>query len=233
MSSFLKARCYNTYTPFGPTDSTAEMTIAMILAGTRRLTNYNAMMKETKWKREFGLRLMDATVGIVGFGRIGKRVATLLKPFGCTILLNDIKPDKATAHAMGWHFVNKEELLNKADIISFHVPLKEDTRDWLSFKEFVKISRPVTIINTARGGIVNEQAVYEYLKDHPQSYFCCDAFVEEPYKGPLSDLENCLLTPHASTFTVGSRKQTELQAIDNCIKVLKGEPCDYIVEKNE
>jgi len=221
------------YTPFGPTDSTAEMALALILAGTRRLVNYDRMIKDKRWQRNFGLRLMDATIGIIGFGRIGKRLAILLKAFGCEILLNDIKPDLATAHAMGWRFADKEEILKRADVISFHVPLKKDTVDWLSHKEFEAIDRPVTIVNTARGGIVNEQAIYTYLKSHPESYYCCDVFVEEPYQGNLNELENVLLTPHASSFTVGSRKQTELLAIGNCIRILNGEPCDYIVEKNE
>jgi D-3-phosphoglycerate dehydrogenase len=222
-----------TYTPFGPTDSTAEMALAFILAGTRRLRNYDSLMRQGIWRREFGLRLKDVTVGIVGFGRIGKRLATLLYAFGCTILLHDIKPDLATAHAMGWEFVGKEEILEKSDIISFHVPLKDNTRDWLSYDELQLLKHPVTLVNTARGGIVNEQAIYEYLKEQPDSYYCCDVFEDEPYKGNLIELGNTLLTPHASSFTEGSRRQTELLAIDNCIRVLRGEPCENIVERNE
>jgi len=176
---------------------------------------------------------MDATVGIIGFGRIGKRLANLLKPFNCRVLLHDISPDLATAHAMGLEFVSKKEILDQADIISFHIPLKDDTLNWLSHMEFEQMERPVTIVNTARGGIVNEDAAYTYLKQHPQSYYCCDVFAEEPYYGPLIELDNTLLTPHASSFTIGSRRQTELLAIDNCIKVLKGEPCQFVVEYNE
>lgn len=230
---FKKHGVITTYTPFGPTDSTAEMALALILAGTRRLANYDRMIKGKRWSREFGLRLMDATIGIVGFGRIGKRLSVLLKALGCNILLNDINPDLATAHAMGLRFVDKEEMLNQADVLSFHVPLKKDTINWLSYEELGKIDRPITIVNTARGGIVNEQAAYEYLKFHPESYFCCDVFEEEPYQGNLTELTNVLLTPHASSFTVGSRMQTELLAIQNCVQVLRGKPCTNIVENNE
>lgn len=222
-----------TYTPFGPTDSTAEMALALILAGTRRLTNYNSMVKHKQWSRKFNLRLKDAVVGIVGYGRIGKRLAHLLKAFGCDILLHDIQPDLATANAMDLSFVGKEELLERSDVISFHVPLKADTRDWLSYHEFKFFNRPVTIVNTARGGIVNEDAVYQYLLANPESYYCCDVFEEEPYGGKLAELENSLLTPHASSFTVGSRRQTERLAIENCIAVLRGESCAFIVENNE
>lgn len=231
---FFKAHGVTTaYTPFGPTDSTAEMALALILASTRRLNNYDRMIRNGGWDREFSLRLKDAVVAIVGFGRIGKRLAALLAPFGCEILLHDIKPDLATAHALNLTFVEKPELLARADIITIHVPLKADTRDWLATHELNGLDRPVTIVNTARGGIINEQAVYEYLNDHPESYYCCDVFEDEPYHGELIKLDNALLTPHASSFTVGSRRQTELQAIDNCCRILKGQPCDFIVENNE
>lgn len=230
---FKKHGIVTTYTPFGPTDSTAEMALGLILAGMRRLKNYDSLIRQNDWKRNFDLRLKDAVVGIVGFGRIGKKLAMLLQAFGCRVLLHDIRPDLATANALGFEFVTKEELLVKADVISFHIPFKDDTRDWLSSGDLKRLERPVTIVNTARGGIVNEQAIYDYLKSHPYSYYCCDVFEHEPYNGCLIELENTLLTPHASSFTVGSRRQTELQAIENCIKVLKGEPCENIVEKNE
>jgi len=218
---FKKHGVITTYTPFGPTDSTAEMALALMLAGTRHLITYDRGLRNGVWKREFHLRMKDSTVGIVGFGRIGKRLATLLKA------------DMATAHALGLSFVDKEELLKRSDIISFHVPLKQDTVDWLSDPELGMLNRPVTMVNTARGGIINEKAVYGYLKDHPESYYCCDVFEDEPYAGPLTELDNVLLTPHASSFTVGSRRQTEELAIDNCLRVLRGQPCNNIVEKNE
>jgi D-3-phosphoglycerate dehydrogenase len=231
---FFKAHgVVTTYTPFGPTDSTAEMALAMILAGTRRLTNYNQLLRDKTWKRDFGLRIMDATIGIAGFGRIGKRLACLLKPFGCEILLHDIAPDLATAHAMCLSFVDKGELFERSDVISLHMPLKSGTLNWIGYADLAGRKKPLTLVNTARGGIVNEQAIFDYLSANPESYYCCDVFEEEPYTGPLIQLSNTLLTPHASSFTVGSRKQTELLAVDNCMKVLNGEPCTNIVEKNE
>lgn len=230
---FRKHGVVTTFTPFGPTDSTAEMALALILAGTRRLCNYDNLIRNREWQRDFHLRLMDATVGIVGYGRIGKRLTCLLRPLGCEILLHDIKPDLATAHAMGLRFVAKDYLLQHADVVTFHLPLKEDTYHWLSYPDLALADRPVTFVNTARGGIVNEEAMYDYLKSNPESYYCCDAFEEEPYKGRMVELDNTLLTPHSSSFTVGSRKQTELLAIENCLKVLRGEPCDFIVESNE
>ena len=229
---FKKYSVLTTNTPFGPTNSVAEMAVALMLACIKRLVNYNDMVKNKKWNREFGLSLADATVGIVGFGSIGKRIAVLLKTFDCNIILNDIKPDYATAHALNWKFVSKKELLNKSDIITLHLPFNKDTMDWLSFKELKSLEKPVIIVNTARGGIVNEQAIYEYLKRHNNSFYCCDVYVKEPYDGQLVELENVLLTPHISTFTLSSRCRTEQLAVDNCLRVLSGKPCAYIVKSN-
>ena len=221
-----------TNTPFGLTNSAAEMAVALILAGIRRLVNYNDMVKNKKWDRKFGLSLADATVGIVGYGNIGKRVAILLKAFDCNIILNDVKPDLTISDTVGWKFVDKKELLKKSDIVTLHIPLNENTIDWLSFKELRNLEKPVVIVNTARGGIVNEQAIYEYLKSHNDSYYCCDVYVKEPYNGKLIELENVLLTPHISTFTFSSRRLSEQLAIENCLEVLSGNPCDYIVKSN-
>jgi len=221
-----------TNTPFGLTNSAAEMAVALILAGIRRLVNYNDMVKNKKWNRKFCLSLAEATVGIAGFGNIGKRVAVLLKAFDCNIILNDVEPDLAASRKMGWKFVSKEELLKKSDIITLHIPLNENTVDWLSFNELRNLKKPLIIVNTARGGIVNEQAIYEYLKSHSDSYYCCDVHVKEPYDGKLIELENVLLTPHVSTFTFGSRRQAEQLAIENCLRVLSGKPCTYIVRSN-
>lgn len=221
-----------TNTPFGLTNSAAEMAVALILAGIRRLVNYNDMVKNKRWDRKFGLSMADSTVGIVGYGNIGKRVAILLKAFDCNIILNDVKQDFVISDTMGWKFVSKKELLKKSDIITLHIPLNKNTVNWLSSKELENLEKPVIIVNTARGGIVNEQAIYEYLRSHNDSYYCCDVYVKEPYNGKLIELENVLLTPHVSTFTHSSRRQAEQLAVENCLKILLEKTCDYIVRSN-
>lgn len=230
---FNKYGVVTTYTPFGPTDSTAEMAVSLILAGMRKLSVYDKKIRQGVWERHFDMRLMDATVGIVGFGRIGKRVASILSGFGCRILLHDIDPDHATANAMKLGFVSKRELLETCDVITLHIPLKNDTYGWLSSNELKLMKQKVTLVNTARGGIVNEQDIFDYLVQHKDSFFCVDVFEEEPYHGKLKELENVLLTPHSSTFTVGSRKQTELAAIENCLKVLRGQFCENVVSDSD
>jgi len=229
---FRKHGVLTTNTPFGLTNSAAEMAVALILAGIRRLINYNTMVKNKRWDRKFSLSLADATVGIVGYGNIGKRVANLLRAFDCNIILNDIKKDFTISDTKGLKFVDKKELLKKSDIITFHIPINKNTIDWLSFEELKNLEKPVVIVNTSRGGIVNEQAIYEYLKSHNDSYYCCDVYVNEPYNGKLIELENVLLTPHVSTFTLSSRRQVEKLAVENCLEILSGKPCSCIVKSN-
>lgn len=221
------------YTPLGPTDSTAEMAVSLILAAQRRIVAYNDLVRQGQWTRYMGKSLKESTVGIVGFGRIGKRVSTLLRGFGCNVLLHDIAPDYGTANALGFPFVDKQSLLRSCDILTFHVPLKADTRNWLSSEELALLPAGTVVVNTARGGIVDEAAMAEYLRVCPESWYACDVFVEEPYHGPLLACPNAIVTPHASSYTRSSRIRTEEMAIDNCIKILKGEPCAFVVEKNE
>lgn len=229
---FKKYGVVTAYTPSGPTASTAEMAVAMMMAGTRRLRNYDMMVRKGIWERSFGIRLMDATVGIAGFGRIGKKVAELIKVFGCRIIVHDCEPDYEAALSVGAEVVTKSEIIEHSDILTIHMPLKQDTINWLDAGALSKLKQSITIVNTARGGIVDESAVFEYLKNHPEAYYCCDVFEEEPYFGALSEIENCLLTPHAATFTVGSRYTTEQMALKNCCAILNGERCEDIAYVN-
>src|SRR5712692_1723625 len=184
------------YTPFAPVDAVAEMSVGLMIAGLRRFRTHDQRVRDGEWKRDFGRRVMDCRVGIAGFGRIGRRVASLLSPFRCEIWLHDEIPDEATAHAMGLEFVSKDVLLAEADVITLHLPLKANTRDWFGAPELRKCKEDVLIVNGSRGGIVNEPAVLAFLREHPDASYCADVFSEEPYHGELTKLANVLLLPH-------------------------------------
>ena len=221
-----------TYTPFGPVDAVAEMTVGLIVAALRNFRAHDLRVRAGEWKRDFGRRLSDCRVGIVGFGRIGRRVASLLAAFRCQILLHDEAPDEATAHAMGLPFLTKAELLSQADVITLHLPLKRNTQDWLSASDLPHCRGGVVIINASRGGIVNEPAMVTFLTEHPDAYYCGDVFSEEPYHGELTKLPNTLLLPHIGASTRESRLEMELLALENCERVLKGETCSNVVARN-
>jgi len=220
------------FTPFGPVDAVAELTVAMMLDALRNVLLHDRRVRGGEWKRDFGGRLSDCCVGIVGFGRIGRRVAVLLLPFRGKLLLHDTAPDLATAHALGLHFVDKPTLLRESDVVTLHVPLKSDTRGWLGQSELSLCRPDVVVVNAARGGIVDESAMLEFLQARPATTYCSDAFVTEPYAGPLSEVQNTLLFPHIGASTVGSRRAMEQGALDNCVKLLRGEACADLVTKN-
>lgn len=221
-----------TYTPFGPVDAVAELVVGLMVAGLRRFRLHDARVRCGEWKRDFGGCIAGRRVGIVGFGRIGKRVAALLAPFRCKVLLHDIAPDVATAHAMGLDFVPKEALLRDVDILTLHVPLKPDTRDWLGHAELALCKEDVLIVNASRGGIVSDAAMVEFLRMRGKAYYCADVYSKEPYAGDLVGLENTVLLPHVGASTRESRLAMEVEALENCISVLSGKPCVNTVTEN-
>lgn len=215
------------YTPLGPTDSTAEMALSLMLSALRNISLYDRRLKKGCWERILNRSLKESTVGVVGFGRIGKKISSLLKPFGCEILLHDIDPDFGTANAMGLGFADKAKILQRCNVITFHLPLKADTCKWMSYSETAVLQPDTVVVNTSRGGIVDEDAILSFLQQNERSWYCSDVFVDEPYSGKLLEVENTLLTPHASSYTVSSRLQTEKLAIENCISLLRGERCYF------
>ena len=196
------------YTPDAPTMAVAELCVAMILDLARKVTNTNNNIKDGVWHRYMGMLLYGKTVGIFGMGRIGKSLIHLLQAFNVKFLVHDIKPDLAFGRLYNVEFVSKEELLRTSDIVSINLPLKEDTKNYISLKDLKLMPSHAFIINTARGGIINENELYIALKDSIISAAAVDVFEVEPYKGVLRELDNCLLTCHmgASTIDSGSVK---------------------------
>ncbi len=222
------------YTPDAPTMAVAELCVAMMLDLARKVTETNNNLKNTgKWHRYMGMLLYGKTIGIMGMGRIGKSLVYLLSSFNVDFLVFDIKPDISYGRLKQVKFVSKEEVLKESDIISINVPLKLDTKDFISMKELNMMQNHAILINTARGGIVNEADLYIALKDKIISAAAVDVFEEEPYVGELTKLDNCILTCHMGASTIDSRTDMEVQAIEEAIrfkngKTLKNEVFDNV-----
>ncbi len=222
------------YTPDAPTMAVAELCVSMMLDLARKVTETNNNLKNTgKWHRYMGMLLYGKTIGIMGMGRIGKSLVYLLSSFNVDFLVFDIKPDISYGRLKQVKFVSKEEVLKESDIISINVPLKLDTKDFISMKELNMMQNHAILINTARGGIVNEADLYIALKNKIISAAAVDVFEEEPYIGKLTQLENCLLTCHMGASTIDSRTDMEVQAIEEAIrfkngKTLKNEVFDNV-----
>jgi len=212
------------YTPDAPTMAVAELCVGMILDLARKISHTNNKIKEGAWHRHMGMLLYGKTIGIFGMGRIGKSLIHLLQPFNVKFLVHDIEPDLAFGRLHNVKFVSKEELLSKCDIVSANLPLKEDTKNYISLKDLKQMPSHAFIINTARGGIINEDDLYIALKENIISAAAVDVFEVEPYVGKLIELDNCLLTCHMGASTIDSRTDMEVQAIEEAIRYKNDEP---------
>jgi D-3-phosphoglycerate dehydrogenase len=136
----------------------------------------------------------------------------------------DISPDIAFGRLYNVEFVSKEEVLKTSDIISINVPLKKDTLNYITQKELKMMQPHAILINTARGGIVNEDDLYIALKENIIAGAAVDVFEKEPYKGKLTTLDNVVLTCHMGASTINSRTDMEVQAIEEAIRYKNNQP---------
>jgi len=210
---------YNT--PETPVLAVAELTIALIFSLLRKIRIVDSNLHKDNWKPEIGNTLSEKKIGIVGLGRIGKKVAIFLKPFNVKIIAFDVKPDKDFAKENDIQVVSFNELLKQSDIITVHVPLTNDTKYLIDKNSFEKMKETAFLINTARGGLVKETDLYKALKEGKIAGAAVDVFENEPNIGKLKELDNIILTPHIATYTVETRKNMELEAAKNLINGLR------------
>lgn len=206
------------YTPDAPTIAVAELCVGMILDLARQITITDKNIRLGIWKRHMGTLLYGKTVGIFGMGRIGKSLVHLLSSFNVNFLVHDINPDIAFGRLYNVNFISKEEVLRNSDIVSVNIPLKKDTLNYITSKELSRIQPHAILINTARGGVINENDLYDALKKKQIAGAAVDVFEEEPYKGNLCELDNCLLTCHMGASTIDSRTDMEVQAVEEAIR---------------
>lgn len=212
------------YTPDAPTMAVAELCVGLMLDLARKISQTDKAIKNGIWNRHMGMLLYGKTVGIIGIGRIGKSLVHLLSSFNVKFKAYDVAPDLAFGRLYKVDFVTKEEVLSQSDIISINLPLKSDTKDFITIKEFGLMKKESFLINTARGGIVNEHDLYLALKDGIIAGAAVDVFEEEPYSGELIQLENCLLTCHMGASTIDSRTDMEVQALEEAIRYKNNQP---------
>ena len=222
-----------TYTPDAPTIAVAELTIGLIIDLARKVTFTNNMLKELNiWKRHMGILLNGKTIGLFGMGRIGKSVIHMLSGFNVKFLVHDINPDIAFARLYGVDLVPKLDILSYSDVVTIHIPLDRTTENYLGLRELELMQPHSILINTARGGIVNEEAIKEVLKEGKIAGAAVDVFEKEPYCGDLLGLDNCILTCHMGASTVDSRSDMELQAVEEAIRFKSGLPLKNEVFSN-
>lgn len=177
--------------------SVAEMTLGFMLALSRNLFSTSAQLKEGNWNKNGGFQLTGKTIGIVGFGHIARELVLLLKPFQSKILVNDIIDLSSLVSRYEVTSVSKDVLFQEADIITVHTPLTVDTRNLFNKQVFEKMKTSALLINTARGGIVNEVDLKLALQEKKIAGAALDVYEEEPpVDSELLQLENLICTPH-------------------------------------
>jgi phosphoglycerate dehydrogenase-like enzyme len=187
--------------------SVAEATVAWMLALTHQLRTKDRLVREGQWERRslfMGCELRERTLGVIGFGGIGRAVVRLLAGFGMNPpLVYDPFLSAAAGAEHGVRPVPLEELLREADFVSVHCPLTEQTRDLLGARELALMKPTAYLLNTARGGIVNEEALYAALAGSRIAGAALDCFVGEPLTAPprFAELDNVLLAPHSIAWT--------------------------------
>ncbi|MFB3785604.1 MAG: phosphoglycerate dehydrogenase [bacterium] len=221
------------YTPDAPAPAVAEMAVAQMLNLLRCLPQADRGMRRGIWKRLMGRRLSECVVGIIGLGRIGKRVARHLSGFGPKILVNDIAPDLEFIEKHGLLFVEKERIYAEADIITLHVPLTMETHGLIGPRELARMKPDALLINTARGGIVEESALAAALRSGKLGGAAVDVFEQEPYTGELTGLENCLLTCHMGSCSVDCRARMEREATEEAVRFIQNKPLQGLVPESE
>ena len=222
------------YTPDAPAPAVAELTLGMMLTLLRSAHVSNAQMHQGRWQRILGRRLAEVTVGILGVGRIGSRVLRRTKAFGTPkILVNDILPNYELNREFKLEWGTKDQIYREADIISLHLPLTHLTKNMIRREQLLQMKPDAMIINTSRGGIINEYDLYEVMKAGHLSGAAIDVFEQEPYAGKLGEIERCLLTAHMGSMSIDCRTRMEIEATEEAVRFLTGMPLESEVPQVE
>ncbi|MCQ8893747.1 MAG: phosphoglycerate dehydrogenase [Methanolinea sp.] len=218
--------------PEGNTLAATEHTMAMMLSLARNIPQANSSLKKKEWKRSkfMGVELNEKTLGIVGLGRIGREVAKRAQAMGMHIVGYDPFISREKASQIGVEALSLEELFRVADIITVHTPLIKETRHMVNARTIATMKDGVRIINCARGGIIDEKALYDGLKSGKVAGAALDVFEEEPpLNSPLLDLDQVIVTPHLGASTVEAQKNVAVSIAKQCLSVLKGGTAKYVV----
>jgi lactate dehydrogenase-like 2-hydroxyacid dehydrogenase len=219
-------------TPGVLTETTADLAFALILASARRLPEAERFVREGRWRTWsptllLGSDVHGATLGIVGFGRIGQAVARRATGFGMTVLCHSRTPVAAdVAASLGVTAVPLDELLRRADFVSLHVTLTPETRNLVDARALSLMKPTAVLVNTARGGVVDGRALYDALRDGVIAGAALDVTDPEPIArdDPLLTLESCLVVPHVGSATRATRGRMARMAAANLLAGVRGEP---------
>lgn len=227
-----------TNTPGVLTETTADLTFALLLATARRLVESAQLIRDGKWKTwtpmlMTGQDVYGATMGIVGLGRIGESLAKRAKGFDMNVLYYNRSRKPDAEHELGLEYTDFDSLLKRSDFVCIMTPYTPETRNLIGERELSLMKRSAVLINTARGGIVNEEALYRALANGDIWAAGLDVFEEEPVDPahPLLSLPNVVALPHIGSASIATRTNMAILAADNLIRGLTGREPAHLVNK--
>ena len=222
------------YTPDAPAPAVADLTMGLMYSLLRKVHEANIQLHQGNWHRYFGKRLADCSIGLIGAGRVGSLVLKNLQSLGCKrILYYDKKVRFKEENNEQVVFSDKEEIYKMSDIISLHIPLDIETKNMITIKEMRLMKKNSFLINTARGGIINERDLCIALQEKLIAGAAIDAFEDEPYSGELVKHDNCILTAHMGSMTADCRARMEIEATEEAIRFLNGDVLQRKVPEDE
>jgi len=212
-----------TNTPFVNSEAVADLAFGLMLAAARRIPCADSETKAGRWPKILGRAVYGKTLGIVGLGRIGRGVARRARGFDMEVLAFDIAHDTQFADEYGVKYVTLDELLEESDFITLHLPLSQATRGIIGRRELEMMKQTAFLINTARGALVDEGALYDTLKSGKIAGAAIDVYGEEPpVNSLLLNLDNIVTTPHIGSYTHESLLEMGMIAAQNLVDVLEG-----------
>lgn len=224
-----------TYTPDAPSRGVAELTVGNIINLIRYVLPSDHSVREGAWNRFLGYLVSDINIGIIGVGRIGKKVIELLQPFEPNIMACDLNPDYEFGEKYNLKWFSAEEVFKSAELVSLHIPHNKMNHNFVDRKMIALMKTGSFLINSARGSIVDENALYDALLQRHLNGAALDVFEKEPYEGPLTQFDNVIFTAHMGASAQTSRYLMELGAVEDCIRALNGEKVlhDAIIDSKE
>jgi D-3-phosphoglycerate dehydrogenase len=212
------------YTPGANAQTVADLTLGLMLALARKITQADRMTRDNQWKRIMGNDVWGKTLGIFGLGQIGANVARRAKGFDMNIVAYDVVQNVPLARELGVEYRTKADILARSDFITLHLPLNPETRGFIGNGELNTMKKTAVLVNTSRGGIVDEKALYRALREGEIAGAALDVFQQEPPGNtPLVELDNFIGCPHIGGITVEAIARIGMTVARDIVAVLKGQ----------
>lgn len=219
-----------TYIPDAMVDAVADLTLGLMLAAARRISEFDRGMKAGEWPRYPAFDVCRKTLGVWGTGRIGLAVAERARGFRMTLLGHDPAPNPRFVEELGGDYVDRDEMLARADFLTLHLPFTPATDRIVNAEVISRMKPTAFVVNAARGGLVDEDALHDALTNGRLAGYATDVFRKEPPEPhPLWSLESVVATPHIASYTDGAITRMARAALNNLLTVLEGGRPEFVV----